>query len=847
MRILVIDGNSIVNRAFYGIKALTNKHGIFTNALFGFMNIYLKEFSLLEPHAVVVAFDRKAPTFRHKAVASYKANRKGMPEELAVQLPYLQQILIAMGIRCLSIEGYEADDILGTLACAAKKQGHDCFLLTGDRDSLQLIDSYTTVRLATNRDTIHYTLEQFQADYGFAPPSLVDLKALMGDSSDNITGVKGIGEKTASILIKKWGSIERIYDNIDALNVTPHIRQKLIEGKEDAFQSKWLAQIVTDVPIDQTIEAYTLQPIQDETLRRLLTELELNKLLSRLGLKPLTPEPSLQEPISLENVPILTVTPLAEAKDLLEGYAKPIPFTLREGVLSICIENHILQSQDEDEILSFLASSCHKLCDNAKPVYHYCLARSTALQGIRFDAQLCGYLLNPSAKEYSVATVCASVGVPHYDSLGEYADVQALPMLAKQGIEELTQQGMLELWNRVELPLTRVLSHMEHVGIAVQREGILHFGMELNQRIEELQETIYRHAGREFNISSPKQLGVILFEDLELPCKKKTKTGYSTNAEVLQDLSHVHPIIECIQEYRQYTKLRSTYVEGLLATIAEDERIHTTYQQTETRTGRISSIEPNLQNIPIRTELGANIRKFFCASEGCVLLDADYSQIELRLMAHLSGDTAMQEDFLSGADIHTRAAAKVFAMPEEFITPTMRSAAKAVNFGILYGMGAYSLSQDIHVTVSQAKQYIEEYLGSYPKVSSYLDDIVANATRDGYVTTMLGRRRSIPELSAKNKMVQAMGKRVAMNTPIQGSAADLIKLAMIHVHDRLEREVPSARLLLQVHDELIVEAPFADADRAAVVLQEEMEQVATLAVPLTAEVGRGDTWYAAKD
>ena len=478
------------------------------------------------------------------------------------------------------------------------------------------------------------------------------------------------------------------------------------------------------------------------------------------------------------------------------------------------------------------------------PHYRYALARGAALQDVVFDAAVCGYLLNPSATDYSVAALCAVLQVPFGE--GEDAAVQALPVLYEKGIARLEADGMLPLWQDVELPLTRVLASMEHAGVEVDPEGIRDFGTRLTENIQKLETEIYAEAGESFNIGSPKQLGHILFEKLGLPAVKKTKTGYSTNADVLEQLRSLHPIIAMIEEYRQYTKLQSTYVDGLLKTVAEDGRIHTNYRQTETRTGRISSTEPNLQNIPVRTPLGREMRRFFRAKEGCILLDADYSQIELRLMAHLSGDAAMQEAFRSGADIHTATAAKVFDMPEDFVTPEMRSAAKAVNFGILYGMGAFSLSKDIHVSLAKAKKYIADYLGSFPKVSAFLDDVVANAAANGYVCTMLGRRRYVPELQAKNKVMQAAGRRIAMNTPVQGTAADLIKLAMVHVHDRLAQEVPTARLLLQVHDELIVEVPLEDADRAAKVLHEEMTGVATLAVPLTADVNRGATWYDAK-
>ncbi len=839
MRLLVIDGNSIVNRAYYGVRALANHKGVFTNALFGFLNMYLKEIGEIKPDGVAVAFDLRSPTFRHKAVASYKANRKGMPEELAMQMPYLKEILGYMGIACLSCEGFEADDLLGTLAHACQLRGDDCILMTGDRDSLQLVNSHITVHLVTNRENIPYTPERFQEDYGFAPIHLIDLKALMGDSSDNISGIKGIGEKTATALIQRWNSIEEMYAHMDEVQATPRIKQKLLDGREDAQQSKWLATIRTDAPIDADAKSYLPKPMQEDALRRLLTELEMYKILDRLGLSPLG---------TLEDVP--ETAPPAEAlvlkQDNWEMPSGTTAYTLRDGTLLILDGDTVRSTNNPEEILAFLQSDTPKLTDDAKAHYHYAFSHGSSLRGLVFDAAVCGYLLNPSATDYSTAALCAQLHIPYFEELSDFSDLQALPALYEKAMERLETDGMTALWKEIELPLTRVLASMEFTGIQVDPDGIRAFGDGLSENIAQLEAQIYEYAGSQFNIASPKQLGVVLFETLGLPAKKKTKSGYSTNAEVLEELRPHHPIIGLILEYRQYTKLLSTYVDGLLKTVAKDGRIHTNYKQTETRTGRISSTEPNLQNIPVRTELGRNMRKFFTASDGCILLDADYSQIELRLMAHLSGDKAMQEAFTNGADIHTATAAKVFDMPEEFVTPEMRSAAKAVNFGILYGMGAFSLSKDIHVSLAQAKKYIADYLGSYPMVSTFLDRVVENGTENGYVCTMHGRRRYVPELKSKNKMVQAAGKRIAMNTPVQGTAADIIKLAMVQVHDRLEREVPTAKLLLQVHDELIVEVPLSDADAAAKVLHEEMEQVCQLAVPLTAEVNRGRTWYDAK-
>ena len=846
MRLLVIDGNSIINRAYYGVRALANHKGVFTNALFGFVQMYLKETGETKPDAVAVAFDLRSPTFRHKADPAYKANRKGMPEELAMQMPYLKELLRLMGIPCLTAEGWEADDILGTLAKVCDDKGAECFVMTGDRDSLQLITDHVTVRLVTNKETISFTPDKFRETYGFEPIHLIDLKALMGDSSDNYPGIKGIGEKTATALIQAWSSIENMYDHMDEVQASAKTKEKLINGRPDAEHSKWLATIVRDAPISLELSDYLPKPQETDKLRALLTELEMYKILERLGLTPLgatTPAKPQENAVPAE-CPKLIEQPFDPKT--VEALPQPVCYTLFDKTLTVCAGEHIYKTVEESDILAFLTSDVTKATDDAKAHYHYALDRGSALHGIVFDAAVCGYLLNPSATDYSTAAVCAVLGTPYYDSLGEYADVQALSALYQAGTKKLEEDGMFPLWRDIELPLTRVLASMEHTGVLVDPDGIRAFGDRLTGRIAELQAHIYELAEREFNIGSPKQLGEILFDQLGLPAKKKTKTGYSTNAEVLEELRDKHPIVGEILEYRQYTKLQSTYVDGLLKCIAADGRIHTNYKQTETRTGRISSTEPNLQNIPVRTALGREMRKFFKAKPGCILLDADYSQIELRLMAHLSGDAAMQEAFKSGADIHTATAAKVFDMPEDFVTPEMRSAAKAVNFGILYGMGAFSLSKDIHVSLAKAKKYIADYLGSFPKVSTFLDETVESGRTNGYVCTMLGRRRYVPELNAKNKVMQAAGERIAKNTPVQGTAADLIKLAMVHVHDRLEREVPSAKLLLQVHDELIVEVPLADADAAAKVLHEEMLGVAALSVPLTADVNYGETWYDAK-
>lgn len=846
MKLLAIDGNSILNRAFYGIKLLSNKNGVFTNAVFGFMNIYLKNVNEVQPDCVAVAFDLKSPTFRHKAVASYKANRKGMPPELAQQLPIVKELLSLMGVKVIECEGYEADDVLGTLSRLCSEAGGDCCVLTGDRDSLQLIDEHVTVRLATNKETVIYTREKFKEDYGFEPIKLIDLKALMGDSSDNIAGVAGIGEKTATSLIKTYGTIEELYEKLPEADVTKGVRTKLENGIESAKESKWLATIVRDAPIETDCSVYKLSQPDSAGISRLLTELEMFKLLDKLGVsvsqgayeaESVSDKEPEQKPveIAVKELTADVVKSLADAEYLFEGDR----LTVRCG-------DTVYITEDEETVLAFMESDCVKTTIDAKPHYRYAMARGGNLKNLRTDISICGYLLNTSASEYTIEKLCAEYSVHYCKENGDYADLVSIKGLAQKLRGEVEKEGMTALLENIEMPLTEVLASMEHEGIRVDRKGVEEFGRYLTEMIEETQQIIYDDAGHPFNISSPKQLATVLFEEQGLPAKKKTKSGYSTNAEVLEELRNHSPLVDNVLKYRQYTKLNSTYVVGLLDKIADDGRIHTCFKQTETRTGRISSTEPNMQNIPVRTELGSQMRKFFVADKGKVLLDADYSQIELRVMAHLCGDRNMIEAFNSGEDIHTSTASQVFDMPPVMVTSEMRSAAKAVNFGIIYGIGAFSLAKDINTSVAQAKKYISDYLEKYAKVSEFMDSTVDNATRDGYVSTMFGRKRRVPELQSSNKMLQAAGKRIAMNTPVQGTAADLIKIAMINVYRRLKEEKLEARLILQVHDELIVEASVKDSARASEILGEEMRNVYEMKVPLAVDVNEGESWYDAK-
>ncbi|MCM1132587.1 MAG: DNA polymerase I [Ruminococcus flavefaciens] len=841
MKLLAIDGNSILNRAFYGIKLLSNKKGVFTNAVFGFMNIYLKNFGEVNPDCVAVAFDLSAPTFRHKAVATYKANRKGMPPELAQQLPLIKDLLNLMGIKVVECEGYEADDILGTLSKICTDSGNKCFILTGDRDSLQLIDENVTVLLATNKGDIHYTPEKFSEDYGFEPINLIDLKALMGDSSDNISGVAGIGEKTASALIKEYRTIENLYAGYADSGLTKGVKNKLANGENQAKESKWLATIVRDAPVDKSLDSYRIGETDKNGVSRLLTELEMYKLLDKLGISP---SESAKETVPETYEPV-EVTENALTDDVIDTLANA-SYLFDGKNLSVRCGNNVYKTDSAELIRRFLASDCGKITDDAKPHYRFAMADGGNLRNLKSDISVCGYLLNTSASDYSTEHLCAEYGVHYYAENGEYADLISLENLEKKLRSEIEKEGMIQLLDDIEMPLTEVLASMEHTGIEINQQGVKDFGVQLSEMIEETQQMIFDDVGHEFNISSPKQLGTVLFEELGLPAGKKTKSGYSTNADVLENLRSLSPVVDNVLKYRQYTKLNSTYVVGLLDKVADDGRVHTCFKQTETRTGRISSTEPNMQNIPVRTELGSQMRKFFVAEEGKVLVDADYSQIELRVMAHLCGDKNMINAFNSGEDIHTMTASQVFDIPAIMVTHEMRSNAKAVNFGIIYGISEFSLSKDINVSVAEAKRYIADYLANYPEVKKFMDGTVENAVETGIVTTMFGRKRYIPEIKSSNKIVQKAGKRIAMNTPVQGTAADLIKIAMINVYRRLKAENLNAQLILQVHDELIIESDTSCADKCAEILREEMMNVCEMRVPLSVDVNKGVSWYDAK-
>jgi DNA polymerase-1 len=833
MKLLAVDGNSIINRAFYGIKPLCNSRGVFTNAIMGFINIYQRAFSEVNPDCVVIAFDLKSPTFRHKAVDTYKATRKPMKEELAMQFPYIKEILKTMGIVCVECEGYEADDILGTLAESCQNSGDDCVVLSGDKDNLQLISEKVNVLLAVNNNQIMFTEDIFRYEYGFAPMNLIDYKALAGDSSDNISGVPGIGDITAKKLIKQFGTIENLYDNLENCGLKGATFEKLKNGRAAADQSKFLATICRTAPIDTEISNYQLKPVNTKELSIILTDLEMFKTLDRFHLKPLKSKVEIQPTLFDEPTPVADVIPLYDISILQDS---DLFYLFENNKIFINFEN---KKYIYENIEEFFNLPNKKFTFSAKSQYHFCIKNNIPLK-IDFDAEIAAYLINPNSKEYNVKQLCGIERVDYTD------DVLSLPMLCEKLQKRIKNNETEDVFYNIELPLTEVLANMEVIGIEVDGIGIENFGKILTERIDGLSQQIYFMAGKEFNISSPKQLQEVLFDDLLLPVGKKTKTGYSTNADVLEELIDKHPIVELILEYRQCTKLNSTYVEGLLKTIADDKRIHTSFQQTETRTGRISSVEPNLQNIPVRTKLGREMRKFFVAKKGNVLVDADYSQIELRILAHLSNDENMQAAFLNDEDIHTRTASQVFGCPEKMVTKEMRSAAKAVNFGIIYGMGAFSLSKEIGVSVPEAKRYISKYFLRFPDVENFINNLLVNAYNDGFVTTMFGRKRDVPELKLSNKNLKAAGERIARNTPIQGAAADIIKVAMVKVFNRLKKEELDANLILQIHDELIVECPAENTEKVKNILKEEMENAFKMSVPLEVSANYGENWYIAK-
>ncbi|MCI9679352.1 MAG: DNA polymerase I [Oscillospiraceae bacterium] len=882
MKLMVIDGNSIINRSFYGVRPLTTREGLPTNAVYGFVTTLQKLLEEEKPEALCVTFDRREPTFRHLEYDGYKAQRKGMPEELAAQMPILKEVLDAMDVPRYELAGFEADDLIGTISRRCEAAGWECVVVTGDKDSLQLITDHTKVKLVSTRmgqtTTRDMTPETFREAYGFDPIHIIDLKALMGDASDNIPGVKGVGEKTAMALVQRYQTVDALYAAMPEVEAKPAAVKKLAEGEDSARMSCRLATIVTDAPLDFNPEANLRRPAKPE-LYQVFLRLEFNKLIEKMGLSAQeTPAAAVKE--TDFTVQVEQVTEEAQAEKLLELFRKAdhtallaLPDLTAVAVQCETGENtavlgefyfHRYRGDWNGLLAKLFAGDIRKVSHDVKDLTRTLLENSLPAEGFLFDTALAGYLLDATAGHYDIARLFASwfkeeLPKPVYlepdafTALGSPAGSEAVFNRYTAAVEalygamlpKLEETGVKELYFTIELPLCRVLAEMELAGFRVDAGALRSFGDTLTAAIETLEQQIYSYAGK-FNINSPKQLGEVLFERLGMPHGKRTKTGWSTNAEVLEKLRGAHPIVGEVLEYRQYAKLKSTYVDGLLKVISPDGRVRTSFQMTVTATGRLSSTEPNLQNIPTRTELGSELRRMFSAEPGKVLVDADYSQIELRLLAHISGDEAMEEAFLSGEDFHTVTASQVFGVPVADVTGQMRRAAKAVNFGIVYGISAFSLSQDLAVSVQEAKAYMDAYFERFPGVKGYMDSVIEKAREDGYVETLFHRRRALPEIKASNFNTRSFGERVALNMPIQGTAADIIKLAMVKVFDRLKKEKLEARLIMQVHDELIVECPEGEEELVKKLLTEEMEGVYKLAVPLTAEAHSGKNWLEAK-
>ena len=878
MRFLLIDANSILNRAFYGIRLLTTKDGTPTNGIYGFLNILFKYIEELSPTHIAAAFDLKAPTFRHKMYDGYKANRKPMPDELRPQFPILKEILSAMNIPVIEKEGFEADDIIGTISSACNNENIECCILSGDKDDLQLATMNTKVYLVTTRmgvtDTKIYDENEVFNTYGVTPAEFIDCKAIMGDKSDNIPGVSGIGEKGAFSLISKFKSLDGVYENIDSTEITKSLREKLINDKDNAYLSLRLSEIDKNVPLDFTLSDACEKEWDYAKLTELFKTLEFRTFLKKLekadGYE--STEIKKQE-VSVGEVKTLTddkeikeVLDSLKGKDVYYILDKNLPaVSFTEGNGTVCYTE--INDFTQKTIKNFFESNeIKKITHGLKEDIVFLDSLGIYPENVVFDTEIAAYLYSPSKKSYELSLILEDFCGISLDedeesnqiSLTDLISSESSDKLSKKACalislcevlkKELNEKDMTSLFEKIEMPLIYVLASMQLSGFMVDKESLKEFGENLLLRINTLTDEIYALAGHEFNINSPKQLGVVLFEELGLSSAKKTKTGYSTNAEVLEKLSGTHEIIDKILEYRKLTKLNSTYVDGLIAVInPKTHRIHSSLNQTVTQTGRISSTEPNLQNIPVRTDLGREMRKMFIAEgEDYLLVDADYSQIELRVLAHIAGDEAMAKAFKDGRDIHRSTAAKIFGVTEDDVTSEMRSASKAINFGLVYGMGEFSLSKDLGISLKEAKAYIEEYLGSYPNVRKYMTDTVEFAKENGYVKTIFGRRREIPEIKSQNHQLKAFGSRVAMNSPIQGTVADIIKLAMVNVYNRLKKECTKSRLILQVHDELIIEVHISELDKVKVLLKEEMENAVKLTVPLKVDMNVGKSWYDTK-
>ena len=856
MKLMVLDGNSIINRAYYGVRPLTTRDGFFTHAIFGFLTMLGRLLDEEKPEALCVAFDRREPTFRHLEYEGYKATRHAMPEELAMQMPVLKELLADLGYRTVTAEGWEADDILGTLAAACAARKDDCFLATGDRDSLQLVSDTTTVLLAATvmgrSKTVTMDVDAIQEKYGIQPRQLIEVKSLMGDASDNIPGVKGIGEKTALTLVQNFGTLEGVYEHIDDKLIKPKQREHLLECREMAELSHTLGTIRTDAPIDTAEGTYAVGEGNKAEAVRLLQELEIHSLIPRFGLDGIAPAaPEEEDGIELAEAE-LEALPLTPSGTYLVA-SRPAVMG-KQGTRNVVLQPESWYAVQDCTVYPLEDADLMRLLDNADvtlevfnaaPLYAKAMAAGGWGSSIVWDGKLAAYLLDASASKYQISELTASYRAAAAFTCADYPDAGRLADLFCKMKAEITACGEDSLYNEIEFPLAQVLADMTRTGVLVDKDGIEQFGVKLRTELEQVLTRIHMETGSaSFNPNSPKQLGEMLFDTMGLPHGKKTQRGWSTDAETLESLRD-YPLVEDILQYRAYQKLNSTYVEGLLKVIGEDGRIHSTFNQTEARTGRLSSDNPNLQNIPIRTELGSQLRAYFIAKPGCVLVDADYSQIELRILAHITGDEHMQQAFLNGEDIHRSTAAKIYGIPQEEVTSRLRSSAKAINFGIMYGKGAYSLAKDIGVSVKEADAFLKNYLAAFPKVSGYMDKTIADAKACGYVSTLFGRRRALPELASSNFNVRSSGERMARNTPIQGTAADVIKLAMVRVWKRLRNEKMESRLILTVHDELIVEAPQAEAEKAAQILREEMEGCVQYAVPLSTDVHAGKNWLEA--
>lgn len=878
MKLMVLDGNSIINRSFYGIRPLTTRDGLYTHAVYGFLTTLQRLLDEEKPEGLCVTFDRREPTFRHEADADYKATRHAMPEELAVQMPVLKQVLDAMDIPRYELVGFEADDLIGTISRRCEAAGWDCVIVTGDKDSLQLVTEHTKVKLVSTRmgqtTTKDMTPGTFREQYGFDPIHMIDLKALMGDTSDNIPGVPGVGEKTAMALVQRYGSIDEIYRLLPDIEAKPAAIRKLQAGEDAARHSYWLATIVTDAPLAFDPAENVRRPFRPE-LYDLLLKLEFQKLIDRYGLRPAAQTE--EKPDCTATAEELLTAAQAEeflalwrAADCVAVYALPdlsalaVECEAADGSRAAELYADRYEGDWQALLTALFSGDIKKAAHNVKDLMAALLAQGLPIEGFVFDTALAAYLLDATAGSYDLQRLFVAYyneELPRpvhlepdaFSMLGDRAAAAAallsytaaVAALRETLAPKLRELELEPLYYDVELPLCAVLARMEQRGFLIDRAALAQFGESLQTSITQLEQHIYAAAGAPFNINSPKQLGKVLFEDMQLPHGKKTKTGWSTNADVLDKLRGV-PIVADVLQYRQYAKLKSTYADGLLKAVSPDGRIRTSFQMTVTATGRLSSTEPNLQNIPTRTELGSQMRRMFVAAPGNVLVDADYSQIELRLLAHISGDEAMCRAFRSGEDFHTLTAARVFHVEPQDVTPEMRRRAKAVNFGVVYGISPFSLSQDIGVTVAEAKEYMERYFQTYTGVRAYMDRIVEQARADGYVETLMHRRRALPELKSSNHNLRAFGERVALNMPIQGTAADLMKLAMVRVERRLADEGLAAQLIMQVHDELIVECPEDEAARVQALLEEEMSGVMTLAVPLPAEAHCGKNWLTAK-